>query len=295
MLNDLNLAKIRMLAEVSRHHGLQSASETLRVTPSALSQSIRQLEASLGHKLFLRVGKRLLPTPITQRLVEQSLRYFETLSEFLENPIPEILELRIGAPPIFGSTTLLDRLAPIRAEFPTVRILLNLMDTRRIIEDLLGGNLDFGFVDGGNHLRKHRELSLKPFWKEELVLCCAATFHRAHVPRRPTRQTLARLPHIPYNQDQEGVHKWYAHQYGRCPEFQYSMAIDNTHGVLNAVRKGWGLGVLPKGLIETDIKNDQLAVVAGPRGNLASTVLFAQNRNRVPAPTEKQIIRRLLK
>lgn len=293
MLNNLDLFKIRLIGELAKSQSVLMTAKSMRITPSAVSQNIKTLEHILGKPLFLRVGKSLKPTRLAFDISRKAQDFFTDLAILLEESQEQISEVKIGAPAIFGSTTLLDRLEIVRRKYPAIHLRVTLLDTKRLTEDLLNGTIDFAFVDNGPHLKTFSELLTEPFMTEELVLCCSHEFHQKHLRGSQSLKTLKTLPHIPYNRDKEGVYKWYAHHFGQVPDFPSALTIDHPHGVLNAVLKGWGLGVVPRALIGSG-KESKISIINGPKSALKSQVLLAQNKSRIPTRFEKAVIALLL-
>ncbi len=292
MLNNLDLFKVRIMCELIKTESLIGAATHLRVTSSAISQNIRNLEKSLGKPLFIRVGKSIKPTPLAIEITEMAKPFFSDLASLLEETSEPTVELRIGAPPIFGATYLLDRLESVRKKYPGVRICLSLIDTKRITEDLLNGKIEFGFVDSGPNLKHHKEILTSTFANESLVLCCSKEFWQEHLRKNQSLTILKSLAHIPYHREKEGVHKWYLHHYHKVPDLPWSIAVDNPYGVLNGILKGWGLGVIPRNL--TVNYENRVRIIDGPRSELKSDIFLAQNKSRIPSKIEKSIISMLL-
>lgn len=291
MLNNVDLFKVRLISELVQCESLIGAAKQLKITSSAVSQNIRNLERSLGRPLFMRIGKGIKPTPLAIEIAKLTQPFFSNLALILEDSHEKVAELRIAAPPIFGSTALLTRLEKVKRKYSSVRISVTLLDTQRIIDDLLSGKVDFGFIDDGPHIKSQRQLVTTPFLTEELVLCCSTEFRRAYIPNTSIK-ILKSLPHIPYHQGKEGIAKWYLHHYKYVPDFPYTIAIDNPYGVLNAVRRGWGLGVVPQGLITN--YEGQISVISGPKSELRSEIRLSQCKERIPSKLEKSVVSLLL-
>lgn len=292
MLHDIDLSKIRVLAEVARAESVGKAARALRVTPSAVSQNVKAVERSLGKQLFLRVGKRMKATELAKRIVEQSDRFFGELSTLLEGGVAGE-EVRVGAPPLFGSSVLLDHLTSFFAARPRARILLHLLDTQRLLDDLVDAKLDCAFVDDGPHVKKYRELVFRSYWSERLVLCCATSFHKRHLARGISPKALGGLPHVPYHRGEEAIYKWYRHHFGKVPKFPFVFSVDHPQGVLGAVVKGWGVGVVPRSLLDGPLARREVVVIAGPKPDLKSEILLAQNKARVPSRAERELLHSL--
>ena len=80
---DLNLLKVFEAAWRERHLG--RAAHSLHLTPSAVSHALRRLREHLGDPLFVRDGRRMLPTPACQRLAPPLLESLSQLREALQN------------------------------------------------------------------------------------------------------------------------------------------------------------------------------------------------------------------
>src|SRR5687768_17592765 len=72
---------LQLLAEVARTESVTRAADRLNVSQSAVSHSLRELEDKLGVALFVRSGRRMLPTAAGQVLVEAAGQVLGTISE----------------------------------------------------------------------------------------------------------------------------------------------------------------------------------------------------------------------
>src|SRR5690242_14554811 len=70
MPNLLESQHLRIVAEVARAESVTRAADRLNVTQSAVSHQLRELEDRLGTPLFVRSGRRMLPTPAGRVIVD---------------------------------------------------------------------------------------------------------------------------------------------------------------------------------------------------------------------------------
>lgn len=114
MLKTLPFSALRTLESVVRLRGFGRAAEELRVTQSAVSQHIKQLEDWLGHQLLIRKGRETLPTPDGERLaaaVQTGFGAVERMCDDLrDTKITRRDDLLVAAPPGFAFVWLLPRL-----------------------------------------------------------------------------------------------------------------------------------------------------------------------------------------
>jgi DNA-binding transcriptional LysR family regulator len=79
---DLNL--ILVLHHVLSEGSVVGAAERLHVTPSAVSNSLARLRALLGDSLFVRNGRKVVPTPLARELAPQVAATVDRLRLILE-------------------------------------------------------------------------------------------------------------------------------------------------------------------------------------------------------------------
>jgi DNA-binding transcriptional LysR family regulator len=75
----LDVKRLRLLAELSRRGTIAAVARTVGYTPSAVSQSLAQLEREVGVALLERDGRRVRLTPAASQLVERADRVLAEL------------------------------------------------------------------------------------------------------------------------------------------------------------------------------------------------------------------------
>ena len=76
----LDIKHLQMLTALSGSQRVTDAAEELRITPSALSHRISEVERRLDMPLFVRVNRRLRPTPAAEYLTQVAFRILTDLS-----------------------------------------------------------------------------------------------------------------------------------------------------------------------------------------------------------------------
>ena len=76
----LDIKHLQMLAAISKTKRVTEAAEQLRITPSALSHRISEVERRMEMPLFTRVNRRLRPTPAADYLTQVATRILQELS-----------------------------------------------------------------------------------------------------------------------------------------------------------------------------------------------------------------------
>lgn len=116
----LNYHHLRYFREVAREGHLTRAAERLRVSQSALSAQVRQLEDRLGHALFERVGRRLVLTEAGRVALDHADVIFAAGEELVatlgregDGPRPP---LRVGALATLSRNFMASLLRPVLSE-----------------------------------------------------------------------------------------------------------------------------------------------------------------------------------
>ena len=148
MNRNVDVAVARAFLAVVETGSVTLAARQLNLTQGAISQQLRRLEELADHPLFLRAGRRIVPTPEGNRLapnVRQFLAANEQLVAALRQPAFEG-EVRFGAPyDIIGSYApqILRRFGQA---FPSIRVSLICKDTVVLQRDLKSGALDLALT-----------------------------------------------------------------------------------------------------------------------------------------------------
>lgn len=122
-------AALRILEAASRHRSYTWAAKELNVTHSAISQSIRRLEASLGTTLFERRGGAMEPSEAALKLAQG---YFQAAAA-LESAILEVrggaetTTLSVNMPSSFGGGWFVGKLGRLAEAAPGLNVEISTM------------------------------------------------------------------------------------------------------------------------------------------------------------------------
>lgn len=141
---DLELYKI--FCEVVKFKNISKAAESMYITQSAVTQSIKKLEDSLGGVLFYRKNKGVELTEEGKNLYEYIKNSMETMNN-AENLFSNYInlekgKLRIGGGNTLISSTILNPLIEFMKEYPNIQISINNGLTDTLMQKLANGELD---------------------------------------------------------------------------------------------------------------------------------------------------------
>jgi LysR family transcriptional regulator, glycine cleavage system transcriptional activator len=104
------LESLRVLAACVRHRSFSGAANELCLTPSAVSLRMRNLEAKLGVKLFVRHGPKLVVTDQGLRLAGKVDEAIQMIQSALDHCTQTKPALRVTCAPTFASRWLIPHL-----------------------------------------------------------------------------------------------------------------------------------------------------------------------------------------
>lgn len=178
-----DLRQMQVFAAVVRHRSMSAAARALRLTPSAVSQQIKELEQRSGVTLLLRTTRSLTLTDAGERFHNACVAVVsaaELARAELDSARTEpVGELRISAPVGFARHLHLALRDLLRA-YPSLQLSQLLRDER---EDLVAARIDLGIAFGNlpNSDWAAQKLGNFQFW------ICAS-------PEYLQRQTVPTLP-----------------------------------------------------------------------------------------------------
>ena len=168
---DLDLRKLEVFYWVAEFKSLSLAADHLSLRQPTVSAHIRELEQSLGAKILNRVGGEITPTALGQVLLERAKALLALKRETqaaLHNFQGRVRgELLVGGSNIPGEFILPRKLGAFIRKYPEVRPILRIGDSAGIVEAVLDGKVEVGFVGfkGGDG-----RLNFQGVWKDEMVL-----------------------------------------------------------------------------------------------------------------------------
>ena len=119
----------------------RAASNELGLSPSALSRRISNLEDFTGKKLFSRSGQTMRLTDEGRAFYDAVAPHLEALAAAVESQSEnvQLMRLRLGVMPLFGTQRLFPRLGELRASHPRLHLDI---DTGPHLVDRVGDTLD---------------------------------------------------------------------------------------------------------------------------------------------------------
>lgn len=154
MDNDIELRHLRYFVAVAEELHFGRAAARLHLAQPPLSQQIRRLEEILGYPLFVRTSRTVKLTAAGEVFLNSARRTLRNVKDDMEEVRSigrgDVGSLRVG---FIGSsmlTPLPAMLGQYRRQYPRVQLQLRETYTSGVVQSLLRGMLDAGFLRDGD-------------------------------------------------------------------------------------------------------------------------------------------------
>ena len=291
----LDSRHLRLVAEVARTESVTRAADRLNVTQSAVSHQLREIEDRLGTPVFIRSGRRMLPTPAGRLLVDAAAAVLGAIRD-VESKVSQLArnaggELRVASHCFTGYHWLPALIGGLRSRYPDTAIRIAPEFTLNPIAALLDAKLDLAIV---NEDSDDKRLRMRALFEDEYV----AVVH----PRHPwagrafvTPEDLAVEPLYLYSRSLENnfVVKRVMRPLGF--ELQHVTHLQLTEGILEMIKAGLGSSVLPKWSIANLVASGDVKAIRITRAGVFRKWYAASLSGVAPTPFMDEFIRLLIK
>ncbi len=275
----MTLHKLRIFQLVCEKGSLNKSAHALTMSQAAVSQHIRNLEASLNVKLLERSPQGVRITPAGEVLYARCNEILQLVQQIgieisaLGEDAPT--RLMLGATPGAGAYVLPVWLAEFQRQFPNVSMSSQTQMTRETVQSVLDERVDFGITLGKVDDLADPNLAQHTLWDVEYV----AIVPPAHRWSNNTSITAAELRTEPFIARQKGSRsrRWLASLFGTlniCAE------LDSPFATKQAVLNGIGMSILPSYTVRGEIERGELAPVEIVGANLTRPLLLLWRRER---------------
>jgi DNA-binding transcriptional LysR family regulator len=259
-----NLNDLLSLVAVAREGSFTRAAAQLGVSQSALSQTIRELEARLGIRLLTRTTRHVSPTEAGERLIRTIAPRFEeieaelmALSELRDKPAGTI---RITTSDHAADTIILPKLAKILSDYPDLNIEIN---TDYQLVDIVEHRFDAGVRLGDQVAKDMIAVRIGPDMPMALV-GSPAYFEKRAPPKKPQDLT----DHICINirlPTYGGLYAWELKKgkYELNVRVAGQLIVNGMPQLVNAALEGLGLAFTLKDRVQEHLDQGRLQSVLG--------------------------------
>ena len=251
-----SMSLLLIFEAAARYESYTRAAQELSLSQSAISRQVQTLETQLGISLFRREGRSV-------RLTDVGRRYFLELSAALGRIRSATLQamshqsgggaLSLATLPTFGSKWLLPHLHGFYLAHPGVTVHIH---SRIGSIDFNGEDIDAAITVGAGDwpdLIAHR-------LHNEFLVAIASPQSveggRAPLPNWATKQTLLGIA-----SNTQAWGEWFTHYQLDHRKMRIGPNFELTSHLIQAVMAGIGIGLVPKFLVEDELRRQELVVV----------------------------------
>ena len=167
-----SLRQLEVFLATAQYENVTRAADSLAMSQSAASSSLKDLEQQFSVQLFDRVGKRLQLSELGNQLRPQAENLLAQARAFEQALVGEdvVGRLHIGATLTIGNYLAVGMIAEFRRRNPQADIALSVANTQSSAERVAGFELDMGLIEGEFH---HPDLETLHWRPDELVVFAA--------------------------------------------------------------------------------------------------------------------------
>ena len=258
---NLEIRHLRMVAAVAASGNVTRAAGEVNLTQSAVSHQLRDIEARLGTPLFLRVGKRMIPTAAGERVLRTAHRVLDEI-EATEDDVRRMGThqagvLRVCTQCNTGYHWLPPLLEAFRRKHPHVDVAIAVECTTRPLESLLEGRLDLAIVTQDV---QHPQLRVRPLFDDEHAAIVGPDHPFASRPFvRPADFAGERLLLYSGSADDSFTVQQILRPAGVEPERISFVML--TEAILEMVKAGLGISVMQTWSVEPAIRSGEVRAI----------------------------------
>lgn len=276
----MNLETLKVFCDVVHFHSFSRAAEENGISQSAVSQSLGQIERTLGVELIDRKSRPF-------RLTTEGQSYYSGVKELVsryqavENEVRSLKgeirgEVRVAAIYSVGLAELSNYVQQFSWKHPGASVRLSFLHPDSVFESVINEEADIGLI---SYATKRREIDALPWKDEELVLVSAPGHLRASDGKFRFRdlnsqrfiafdESLLIQKEIDRFLDKQGV------------TVEKVMSFDNVETIKRAVEIGGGVAILPEPMVHAQVRAGSLDAFPLPRPGLSRPIGIIMRKNR---------------
>ena len=244
----MDVHQLELFLAVMDSPSMTRAAEKIHLSPGAVSLQLHNLAGELHTELFVRRGKRLIPTPAALRLAERAKEVVKLMGhiqqEFENDLSKDVRPFHFAT----GVTTLIYQLGrplrQLRKRYPNAEIRVTVGVTEEMIAGLLDRRFDLALI---SLPVAENNLDLIPLFDEELLIVrpSAKKVGSGHVSSlRPSELNNAPFLLYPRRSNIRQIIDCFFKEIGVTPHVV--MEADDTEAIKRLVESGFGHSVLPE-------------------------------------------------
>jgi DNA-binding transcriptional LysR family regulator len=252
----LTLRHMNIFVAVCEENSITKAAQKLHIAQPAVSLAVKELEEHYDVKLFDRISKRLYLTEAGGKLLEYAAHIVSLFDDMEDNmrQWERSGKLKIGASITIGTHLMPRYVRDFYNCHPQSTIEVFIGSSDLIEKKILESELDFALIEGTVHSDR---IVCSTFMKDRLAIICAPSNALCNS-ETVTMEQLLTQPLL-LRESGSGTRELFDHILAsfECT-YAPSWESTSTEALINAVRNGLGVSVLPYMLVSEELENGSI-------------------------------------
>lgn len=284
---NISIDKLRYFVEVATLEHVNKAALKLNISPSVISQSVKELELELDMALFNRVKRKLHLTNEGHELLSKAKKIIESVEALYSSDSSIKGEFKIGISLSIFKDELFNikKLVDTNKRNPDLKVSINTSDTGKLIDLVINGLLDCAIVYSP---LKHENISETVLQETKFKIALKKNHPIFDLPIKERVDYLNTLAAIGFNAS-VGDNMCQSHpifdKYGIRPIYKYFYDIDEV--ALQLVQKTNGWIFTSQNILDRNKSIRELDL--GEDWNVPMNISLIRNRLRAKHPAINQI------
>ncbi len=284
----MTLRQLAVFVAIAQEGTVTRASEAVRLTQSAASMALSDLESGIESPLFDRQGKRLHLNDLGRYLLPQALEILGRAEAFEQAARGELqsVDIRLGSTLTISDYLMPDLIAGFIIKKPDAQLHLQVGNTRQIIEAVSQFQLDLGLIEGSCHIPQLQTLP----WRTDELAVCTAPSHPLALKQQHTALTLDDFRDVEWIVREEGSGTREVFDnivLKNLPDAHLRLTLGHNEAILKVVAGGIGVGCVSRLAVEPMIMTGQLVTLATPFWMLVRPFFLVVHRQKYQGPGMK--------
>ena len=271
--------RIKTFLSVCRNRSFTAAALELHITQPAVSQHIRYLEQAYQCSLFRRDGKKIALTPAGEILLRTMTTHQndeQAMIRCMKEAGGARRQLVFGVTLTIGEYALVPSLARYLKANPETDLRLRCGNTRDLLDQLRGGEIDFALVEGDYPAKDFEAMVDRT---EDYIPVCAA----GHVFQREVHTLRDLLPERllarePGSGTREILEKNLAVHNLQITDFAHLAEVENMHTLVRLLTEDCGIAFLYQAAVQQELEQGAVERIPLPDFRMQHDFTFLWNR-----------------
>ena len=276
--------KLKVFCAVAETRSFSKASEVIHLTQPAVSLQIQALEEIYETKLFDRSSNLIMLTPAGEMLYRYAKDILHLYAE-TEKEIGKITgkikgSITVGASTTIGNYVLPSVITDFKKTHPKIGLNVLVGNTKRVVDLLNSGIIDFGLVEG--EALRHK-IKSEQLISDELTIV-VPHFHPWTKKKSISILEITKEPFI-LREDGSGtrqiIEKYLSYHGININDMLVTLVLGSTESIKEAVENGIGIAIVSKWAARKEVKYGSLRLLTPKEGRILRSFSLIMPKNAI--------------